>query len=55
MLLLAKKKQGERVVLDLIDGLKGHNVTMDNFFLSYELALKLLEKVHHYGWHDAEK
>lgn len=39
-----EKTQGERVVLDLIDGLKGHNVTMDKFFSSYELALKLLEK-----------
>lgn len=33
-----EKKQGARVVLDLIDGLKGHNVTMDNFFSSYELG-----------------
>lgn len=40
----AEKRQGERVVLDLIDGLKGHNVTMDNFFSSYELGQKLLSK-----------
>ena len=26
------KNVGERVVLDFIDGLKGHNVTMNNFF-----------------------
>lgn len=37
-------KQGERVVLDLVDGLKGHNITMDNFFTSFDLGQKLLEK-----------
>ncbi|XP_031639747.1 piggyBac transposable element-derived protein 4-like, partial [Contarinia nasturtii] len=40
----AEKGQGARVVLDLIGGLKGHNVTMDNFFSSYELGQKLLSK-----------
>lgn len=36
--------QGKRVVLDLIDGLKGHNITIDNFFSSYELGQELLSK-----------
>ena len=36
--------QGARVVLDLVGGLKGHNITMDNFFTSYALGQKLLEK-----------
>ncbi|XP_036322141.1 piggyBac transposable element-derived protein 4-like [Rhagoletis pomonella] len=36
--------QGQRVVLDLVTGLKGHNVTIDNFFSSFELGQKLLEK-----------
>lgn len=40
----AEKNQGERVVMDLVDGLKGHNVTMDNFFTSYSLGLKLIQK-----------
>lgn len=40
----AEKNQGERVVLDLIHGLKGHNITMDNFFSSYTLGQKLLSK-----------
>lgn len=40
----AEQKQGERVVLDLVDGLKGHNVTMDNFFTTFELGQKLLQK-----------
>lgn len=39
-----EKNQGERVVLDLIDGLKGHNVTMDNFFSSFQLGQLLLLK-----------
>lgn len=34
----AEKNQGERVVLDLIDGLKGHNIT------SHHLSQKLLSK-----------
>lgn len=33
-----------RVVLDLTVGLKGHNVTADNFFTSYQLGQKLLER-----------
>ncbi|XP_049301866.1 piggyBac transposable element-derived protein 4-like [Bactrocera dorsalis] len=39
-----ERNQGERVVLDLVDGLKGHNVTMDNFFSSHSLGQKLLQK-----------
>lgn len=39
-----EKDQGQRVVLDLVKGLKGHNVTMDNFFASYGLGQKLLQK-----------
>ena len=33
-----EKNQGMRVVLDVTDGLRGHNVTCDNFFTSYELS-----------------
>lgn len=33
--------QGERVVLDLTEGLDGRNVTCENFFTSYSLATKL--------------
>lgn len=39
-----EKKQGLRVVLDLSYGLKGHNLTCDNFFTSYELGLMLLKR-----------
>lgn len=39
-----EKNQGERVVLDLVDGLKGHNVTADNLFASHGLGQKLLRK-----------
>lgn len=39
-----ERNQGMRVVLDLTVGLKGHNVTADNFFISYQLGQKLLEK-----------
>ena len=39
-----ERNQSERVVFDLIDGLKGHNVTMDNFFSTYELGQKMLQK-----------
>lgn len=37
-------QQGKRVVLDLIDGLKGQNVTVDNFFTSHGLAEELLRR-----------
>ncbi|XP_055838968.1 piggyBac transposable element-derived protein 4-like [Episyrphus balteatus] len=39
-----ERNQGMRVVLDLVVGLKGHNLTTDNFFTSYQLGQKLLEK-----------
>ncbi|XP_045064895.1 piggyBac transposable element-derived protein 4-like [Coregonus clupeaformis] len=39
-----EKNQGMRVVLDLTQGLRGHNVTCDNFFTSYELARQLLRR-----------
>lgn len=32
------------MVLDLVVGLKGHNITTDNFFTSHQLGQKLLEK-----------
>lgn len=34
-------RQGERVVLDMTEGLDGRNVTCDNFFTSRNLALEL--------------
>lgn len=34
--------QGERMVLQLTEGLQGRNVTCDNFFTSHSLAVKLL-------------
>lgn len=40
----AEKNQGLRVVNDLVHGLKGHNVTCDNFFTSYDLGQLLLKK-----------
>lgn len=39
-----EKNQGMRVVLDLTEGLQGYNLTCDNFFTSYELAEKLLDR-----------
>ncbi|XP_038854958.1 uncharacterized protein LOC120052200 [Salvelinus namaycush] len=39
-----EKNQGMRVVLDLTTGLSGRNVTCDNFFTSYELGQRLLER-----------
>lgn len=39
-----EKNQGMRVVLDVTDGLRGHNVTCDNFFTSYELSQQLLKR-----------
>ncbi|XP_069612129.1 piggyBac transposable element-derived protein 4-like isoform X3 [Ranitomeya imitator] len=38
-----EKNQGMRVVLDLTHGLKGRNVTCDNFFTSYQLG-QMLQK-----------
>ncbi|KRZ81405.1 PiggyBac transposable element-derived protein 4, partial [Trichinella sp. T8] len=34
-----EKNQGMRVVLDMVKGLKGHNVTCDNFFTLHALGL----------------
>ncbi|KAE8298350.1 hypothetical protein D5F01_LYC02844 [Larimichthys crocea] len=39
-----EKTQGMRVVLDVTEGLRGHNVTCDNFFTSYELGQQLLKR-----------
>ncbi|XP_060791674.1 piggyBac transposable element-derived protein 4 isoform X2 [Neoarius graeffei] len=39
-----EKNQGMRVVLDMTEGLRGHNVTCDNFFTSYELGQQLLKR-----------
>ncbi|CAJ1086718.1 activating transcription factor 7-interacting protein 1 isoform X3 [Xyrichtys novacula] len=39
-----EKKQGMRVVLEMTEGLRGHNVTCDNFFTSHELGQVLLKK-----------
>ncbi|KRZ55972.1 PiggyBac transposable element-derived protein 4 [Trichinella nativa] len=39
-----EKNQGMRVVLDMVNGLKGHNVTYDNFFTSYALGVELKKK-----------
>ncbi|XP_070303236.1 piggyBac transposable element-derived protein 4-like [Salvelinus sp. IW2-2015] len=33
-----------RVVLDVTDGLRGHNVTYDNFFTSHDLSQQLLKR-----------
>ncbi len=37
-----EKNQGMQVTLDLTEGLRGRNVTCDNFFTSYELGWRLL-------------
>lgn len=39
---VVEKEQGKRVVLDLVRGLKGKNVTADNFFTSHSLGQELL-------------
>lgn len=39
-----EKNQGMRVVLELAEGLKGRNITCDNFFTTYDLAVELLKK-----------
>ncbi|CAB4067319.1 unnamed protein product [Lepeophtheirus salmonis] len=39
-----EKNQGMRVVLDLTEGLRDHNVTCDNFFTSYQLGQQLLKR-----------
>ncbi|XP_063049276.1 piggyBac transposable element-derived protein 4-like [Engraulis encrasicolus] len=39
-----EKNQGKRVVLDMTKGLRGHNITCDIFFTSYDLAQELLKR-----------
>lgn len=39
-----EKNQGMRVVLDMAEGLNGHNITCDNFFTSYALGEELLKR-----------
>ena len=39
-----EKNQGQRVVLDLCEGVTDRNVTCDNFFTSYALATELAKK-----------
>ncbi|XP_069008593.1 LOW QUALITY PROTEIN: piggyBac transposable element-derived protein 4-like [Embiotoca jacksoni] len=40
-----EKNQGMRVVLDMTQGLSGHNITCDNFFfISYKLGQELLKR-----------
>ncbi|CAB4058901.1 unnamed protein product [Lepeophtheirus salmonis] len=39
-----KKNQGMCGVLDLTEGLRGHNLTCDNFFTSYQLGHQLLKR-----------
>ncbi|XP_060720777.1 piggyBac transposable element-derived protein 4-like [Tachysurus vachellii] len=41
---IPEKKQGKRVVLDMTTGLRGHNITCDNFFTSYDLGQDLLKR-----------
>ena len=40
-----EKKQGMRVVLDMTAGLKGHNITRDNFFTTHGLVELLKRKL----------
>ena len=40
----AEIRQGDRVVLQLTEGLNGRNVTCDNFFTSHSLALALKQR-----------
>ncbi|XP_071390069.1 piggyBac transposable element-derived protein 4-like [Centroberyx affinis] len=39
-----EKNQGMRVVLDMTQGLSGHNITCDNFFTSHKLGQELLKR-----------
>ena len=40
-----KKKHGMRVMLDMTDGLKGHNITCDNCFTSYALGQEQMKEI----------
>lgn len=39
-----QQRERERAVLNLVDGLNGHNITMDKTFTSYRLGQQLLSK-----------
>ncbi|XP_014853421.1 PREDICTED: piggyBac transposable element-derived protein 3-like [Poecilia mexicana] len=39
-----EKNQGMRVVLEMTEGLQGHNITCDNFFTSYRLGVELQKR-----------
>ncbi|KAL6478189.1 hypothetical protein MHYP_G00140240, partial [Metynnis hypsauchen] len=39
----AEKNQGMHVVLEMTEGLQGHNITCDNFFTSYRFGDELQE------------
>ncbi|XP_037533781.1 piggyBac transposable element-derived protein 4-like [Nematolebias whitei] len=41
---IPEKNQGKRVILDMTTGLRGHNITCDNFFTSYDLGQELLKR-----------
>ncbi|KRX32146.1 hypothetical protein T06_16340, partial [Trichinella sp. T6] len=45
-----EKNQGMRVVLDMVKGLKGHNVTCDNFFTAYFTGRRTEKKEFDFGW-----
>ena len=40
----SEKNQGMRVVLEMSEGLQGHNITCDNFFTSYQLGEELQKR-----------
>ncbi|XP_063743292.1 piggyBac transposable element-derived protein 4-like [Eleginops maclovinus] len=40
----SEKNQGMRVVLEMSEGLQGHNITCDNFFTSYRLGDELQKR-----------
>ncbi|KRX32603.1 hypothetical protein T09_5874 [Trichinella sp. T9] len=50
-----KKNQGMQVVLDMVKGLKGHNVTCDNFFTAHSLGVELKKKEFDFGWNCMKK
>lgn len=39
-----EKNQGTRVVLDMVQGFRGHNITCENFFTNYKLGQELLKR-----------
>ncbi|KRX26265.1 PiggyBac transposable element-derived protein 4 [Trichinella nelsoni] len=46
-----EKNQEMRVVLDMVKGLKGHNVTCDNFFTSLFTGRRTEKKEFDFGWY----